>query len=80
MEHMIIENTRIFFSEGGKTPPFCPTLGPTFVASSFLENFFFTASHMSAIMLRSDSYILSSGDRCLFLLCGLFQLFWSSAC
>ena len=24
MEHMIIENTRIFFSEGGKTPPFCP--------------------------------------------------------
>ena len=29
--------TPVDFREGGKTPPFCPTFGPTFVASSLLE-------------------------------------------
>ena len=39
---------------GGTTSPFCPTLGPTSVASHSKKSF--ESLHMSAIIMRSDSY------------------------
>ena len=74
IENSILK-TPVYFGERGKNRPSCPTLRPTFLASTLLEKAALRqASHMSAAITRSHNHILGCGDRCVCLLCRLFLI------